>query len=371
MLRLILLLILLLVSLLAICRAPTYHLWLASIVVTEFPLILVAVTSLILCSGFWVNRYQVPGTVLGFLALFLFLSPIVRAYLASKELKSQFKALLNNDNEAVFSISKMIVSGNNRSIIPLEFSYNSYPDNDLKLDFYPSKIIGNRPCVIVVHGGSWKSGDNKQLPELNSYLAEAGYHVAAINYRLAPKYQSPLPIEDVKAAISFLSANSAKLNLDTTKLVLLGRSAGAQIALLAAYTLNDPGIKGVVNFYGPADMVWGYSVPANPLVMDSRKVMEDYLGGKYDAVPHNYQKSSPVNFVTGKSVPTLIIHGKNDVLVAYEHSIRLEKKLQDNKVKHYFLSLPWATHGFDYTLNGPGGQLSTFAVKWFVSEVTK
>ncbi|HEY0054100.1 MAG TPA: alpha/beta hydrolase [Pedobacter sp.] len=367
MLRLILLLILSLLSLLAICRAPTYHLWLASIVVTEFPLILIAITSLILFSGLWVNRYQVPGTILGLLALFLFLSPIVRAYLVSKELKSS----LDNVDEAVFSVSRMIMRSNNRSINPLELSYTSYSDKDLNLDYYPSKVIGNRPCIIVVHGGSWKSGDNKQLPELNSYLAAAGYHVAAINYRLAPEYKSPLPVDDVRAAILFLRASSKKLKIDTTNFVLLGRSAGAQIALLAAYTLNDPGIKGVVDFYGPADMVWGYSVPANPLVMNSRKVMEDYLGGKYEAVPRNYHKSSPVNYVMGTSVPTLIIHGNNDVLVAFEHSTRLKKKLIDNKVKHYFLSLPWATHGFDYTLNGPGGQLSTFAVKRFVEEVTK
>jgi acetyl esterase/lipase len=227
-----------------------------------------------------------------------------------------------------------------------------------------------RPCVVVVHGGSWKSGDNKQLPELNAYLANAGYHVAAINYRLAPKYRSPLPIEDVKNALSFLKSNSRELQIDPTKFVLLGRSAGAQIALVAAYTLNEPGLKGVVDFYGPADMVWGYSLPANPLVLDSRKVMEDYLGGTYSEVPKNYLSSSPVNYVTKSSVPTLIIHGENDVLVAYEHSIRLQKALNQHGIRNYFLSLPWATHGFDYSLNGLGGQLSTYAVEQFLADIT-
>jgi acetyl esterase/lipase len=370
MLRLILLFILLLVSLLAVCRAPTYHLWLAAIVVTEFPLILLGFTSLILFSGFWVNRYQLQGTVLGLLALMLFVSPIVGAYLTSKELESQFSSKAD-ENETAFSVSKMITLKNNYTVIPQTFTYASYPGKDLAMNFYPSQKSGKRPCIIVVHGGSWKSGDNKQLPELNSLLAEAGYQVAAINYRLAPRYQSPLPVDDVKAAISFLHSNSDKFNLDTSNFVLLGRSAGAQIALLAAYTLHSPGIKGVIDFYGPADMVWGYSVPANPLVMDSRKVMEDYLGGKYGQVPQNYRESSPIEFVSKASVPTLIIHGKNDALVAYEHSTRLENKLRQNGVKHYFLNLPWATHGFDYTLNGPGGQLSTFAVKQFIAEVTQ
>ena len=209
------------------------------------------------------------------------------------------------------------------------------------------------------------------MPELNSYLANAGYHVAAINYRLAPEYQSPFQVRDVQAAIHYLRKHAERLQIDTNNFVLLGRSAGAQIALLAAYTLNEPGIKGVIDFYGPADMVWGYSAPSNPLVMDSRKVMEDYLGGRYSDVPQNYIASSPLNFVSRNSVRTLIIHGKNDVLVAYEHSRRLQQKLNENGIKNYFLSLPWATHGFDYTLNGPGGQLSTFSIEYFLKCVTE
>ena len=134
--------------------------------------------------------------------------------------------------------------------------------------------------------------------------------------------------------------------------------------------LKDDSIKGVIDFYGPADMVWGYSAPASPLVMDSRGVMERYLGGTYDKVRKNYFASSPIEFVDRGSPPTLIIHGENDVLVAYEHSRRLNEKLQQNGIKHYWLKLPWATHGFDFNLNGPGGQLSTYAVNSFLEDVT-
>jgi acetyl esterase/lipase len=277
----------------------------------------------------------------------------------------------SRSTDQIFNIAGMVLGKNNRKVASKSLTYVSNPVKELTLDFYPSIKRGKKPCVIVVHGGSWKSGDNKQLPELNSYLASEGYHVAAINYRLAPQYQSPYPVQDVKFAISYLRNHAEELQIDTTNFVLLGRSAGAQIALLAAYTLNEPGLKAVIDFYGPADMVWGYSIPSNPLVMDSRKVMEDYLGGTYKNVPQNYVNSSPLNFVSKSSVPTLIIHGENDVLVAYEHTKRLHKKLSDNGIKNYVLSLPWATHGFDYNLNGPGGQLSTYAVKHFLNQVTK
>ena len=82
--------------------------------------------------------------------------------------------------------------------------------------------------------------------------------------------------EDIHNAISYLCKHADELNiLIPINFVLLGRSAGAQIALLAAYTLHDPHVKGVIDFYGPADMVWGYSIPSNPLIMDSRKVMDE------------------------------------------------------------------------------------------------
>ncbi|CAF1138692.1 unnamed protein product [Rotaria sp. Silwood1] len=88
-----------------------------------------------------------------------------------------------------------------------------------------------------MHGGSWSGGNNKQLPELNSHLAQAGYHCAAINYRLVPQWKCPAPIEDTAAALTYLRQHADELNIDRNNFILLGRSAGAQTALLAAYTL--------------------------------------------------------------------------------------------------------------------------------------
>lgn len=374
MIRLVLLSILLLLSLLAIFKAPSYHSWLSAVLISEFPLVFAGVTMLVLLAGVWTAQYQQAGTIAGVLAILVFLSPVVRAYILSRNLEQQLSTALNIEtrtDQKIFSVLGMLTGSNQSKGVYERFNYCSYSGKDLALDFYRTAFAGKRPCVIVVHGGSWKSGDSKQLPELNTVLADAGYHVASINYRLAPQYKSPMPVQDVAAAMNYLRQHASELNIDTDNFVLLGRSAGAQIALLAAYTLNETGLKGVIDFYGPADMVWGYAAPARPLVMNSRKVMQDYLGGSYDDVPHNYLASSPLNFVNKSSVPTLIIHGENDVLVSYEHSTRLKKKLDENGIKNYLLSLPWATHAFDYTLTGPGGQLSTYAVKRFLTAVTK
>lgn len=377
MVRFIICILLLLISLLTIFKAFEYYVWMLTILASEYCWVFIIFVLITLLSGFYVNSYRLAGTITGLLALAFFISPIVRAYNVAESLKQNFTAafgpgstIVKGDNTqppfsfwAMFNGTKTIA---NKTLI-----YTTYPDRDLTMDFYPTQIVGNRPCVVIVHGGSWNKGDNKQLPELNSYLASAGYNVAAINYRLAPKYQSPAPVEDVHAAFAYLRKHAVELHIDTNNFVLMGRSAGGQIALLAAYTQPESGLKAVIDYYAPADMVWGYSLPTSPLIMDSRKVMSDYIGGTYQQVPAKFAASSPLEFITPQSIPTLIIHGDNDVLVSPEHSRRMDVKLQQNGVKHFLLRLPWATHGFDFNLNGPGGQLATYTVERFLNAVTK
>jgi pimeloyl-ACP methyl ester carboxylesterase len=285
MIRFYLILILFLTSLLCVFKAPEYHLWLLAIVVTEFPLLFISITALLTASGFWMQRYQLAGTILGLVTLGIFLSPIFRAYWVSKGIKQDMIHSLGGiytDSSPVISYGFSIGDLFKRTKdIPYQtLTYVKYADTSMSLDLYPSQVAGNKPCIIVVHGGSWAGGDSRQLPELNGYLAAKGYNVASINYRLAPKYQTPTPVKDVEAAMAYLKKHADELHIDTNNFILLGRSAGAQIALLAAYTMHDPALKGVIDFYGPADMVWGYSVPSSPWIMDSRKVMENYIGGR-------------------------------------------------------------------------------------------
>lgn len=371
MVKLSLTIILFLISLLTLLPAPAFYLWLLAIAADEFSWIFIAILLVIILLSFDPSVYRTPTLTVAFISLFIFASPMARAYVLSKNIHNQIASAFGDYNVAdqkPFSYPG-IFKGN----IAIPYKTVSYKKTDhgtLTMDFYPSAIPGVKPCVLVVHGGSWKSGNSKELPELNSVLASKGYHIAAINYRLAPSYQNPAPVEDVRDALAFLKKNAAAWHIDSSQFILMGRSAGAQIALLAGFTLKDPEIKGIIDFYGPADMVWGYSIPSNPLIMDSRKIMEDYLGGDYASQPQKFDDSSPLLYVSNQSPPTLLIHGKNDVLVAYEHSRRLDAKLKEKGVKHYLLTLPWATHAFDYNLNGPGGQLSTYAVMYFLKSVT-
>ncbi len=369
MIRLILLIVLFLLSLLTVFRAPTNWLWYVSILITEFSWLFFSIVILLIVWNIKTNKYALVSSLAGIASLLLYAVPLVTAYRLAPQFRSVFFGKdFNADHICPFHFMQMFTGINAKQISCRTFTYNK--KNELTLDFYPSVIKGKKPCVIVVHGGSWAGGDSKQLPELNSELAKNGYHVAAINYRLAPKYQYPAPVEDVKDAIDFLRAHAQQFSIDTSQFILLGRSAGGQIVLSAAYLLRDPSVKGVIDFYGPADMVWGYANPTNPLVLNSRKVMEDYLGGTYNMMPEQYTNSSATETATGYSPVTLLIHGENDPLVSPLHGVRLGKKLDKLSVKHYDIYLPWATHAFDYTLNGPGGQISTWSVLQFLKIVT-
>lgn len=377
-LRLLFLILLFIASLFTIVKAPAYYLWLLAVLVSEYGVLFIITTVLIWLTGFLMIKPKWGiSTLIASAALVLFASPILRAHNVADHLKADLnKAFpLNKEiNNSVqisepFNLFKLLIKDPKASYKTL--NYISYPDTTLTLDYYQSMSPVKRPCVVVIHGGSWSSGDSKQLPELNGLLAKAGYQVVSINYRLAPHYKSPAPLQDVEAALKYLHQHADEMRVDTSRFILLGRSAGVQIALLAAYTIKQQGIKGVIDFYGPADMVWGYSIPAPKLVMDSRQVMANYLGGHYTEAPQNYAASSPIRYVNTQTVPTLIIHGENDVLVAYDHSRRLSDMLKKNLVPHYWLQLPWATHGFDHHLNGPGGQLSTYAVERFLQKVSQ
>lgn len=368
MIRLILVTLLFLLSMLTVFRAPTNLLWYVSILVTEFCWIFLILICLLLFWKFGGDKFNLATSVIGVAALLLFLVPIFGAFFISRKLEQDFSAVFKppttNKTTAPFDLLKIITGINAKKVVYKTLTYDSV--HRLTLDFYPSDIPGKKPCIIVIHGGSWAGGDSQQLPELNSELAKSGYHVASINYRLAPKNKYPSTNEDVQAAIHYLRNSASALSIDTTNFVLLGRSAGGQIALSAAYLSNDQNIKGVICYYGPTDMVWGYQNPTNPLVLDSRKIMEDYLGGSLQQAQAQYINSSGTETVSAHTPPTLLIYGENDPLVSARHGTRLSIKLKAQGIKFFELYLPWATHGFDYTLNGPGGQLSTWAVKRFL-----
>jgi acetyl esterase/lipase len=140
---------------------------------------------------------------------------------------------------------------------------------------------------------------------------------------------------------------------------------------VVAYTARDPSVRGLVAFYGPSDMVFGYQHADEDDAIRSPSLMRAFLGGTPEQQRARYEDASALRFVERGSPPTLMLHGYLDTLVWHRHDERLAARLGEVGVPHFFLSLPWATHGFDYNPNGPGGQLADYAVFEFLAKVTR
>jgi pimeloyl-ACP methyl ester carboxylesterase len=122
----------------------------------------------------------------------------------------------------------------------------------------------------------------------------------------------------------FLREHAAALGIDADRLVLLGRSAGGQIATAAAYAEVIPGVRGIVDIYGPTDFDLTWDAATRPRSLDHRYNLEIFLGGNPETARAAYQSASGAMLVTPRAPPTLILHGGLDINVFPEQAELLD-----------------------------------------------
>lgn len=362
-------------SLLTVVRVPVIVNWKLALMAGEYGYLL-ALFPFGLAAIIWLSRDDKPGlAVAGLLvcalAMGFFIKPMVEAWLIGRSLPQRLERAFGpvQQKPPAFSLAGLL-----RATPPIApVAIHEYKPG-LKLDFrHPAATSAPPPCVIVIHGGGWDGGNRAEMAGFDDWLVAQGYAVAALDYRLAPAHPWPAQRDDVMAAIAWLKSQADKLDIDATRLVLLGRSAGGQIASAVGYTAHDPAIRGVIALYAPHDMPFAWSVSREDDALNSIKLMRQYLGGPPDAgrMARYQSASAQLNVAADLTPPTLLMHGTIDTLVWRRHSERLAARLEEAGRPHLFVELPWATHAFEYNPNGPGGQLATFAVRWFLAAVTR
>jgi acetyl esterase/lipase len=365
-------------SLLAVVPVQSIPLWMLSIGAKEFGQWFVLGTILPLLG---LSLWRGPGLALGILSAItagLFLSSSVRAYFLSRTLPARMEAAFGKidaarlQGSAPFRFAKLWLG--ERDLTPVKPELYQYAEHDgapLSLRFFRCPTRKSAPCIIVLHTGGWNSGSPDEFNALNAFLVHRGYAVAAIEYRLAPRWKWPAQRDDAFDALRYLKAQHESLGIDPTQFVLLGRSAGGQIAEVVAYTAHDPAIRACIAFYAPADLDFAYQFGREDDLLKSPQLLRNFLGGSPQQNPENYHDASSINFVAKDSPPTLLFHGTPDALVWSKQSERLDQRLTEVGARHLWLRLPWATHGFDFNLAGPGGQLSTYAISYFLAAELK
>jgi acetyl esterase/lipase len=238
----------------------------------------------------------------------------------------------------------------------------------LVADVYAQDGVRDAPMLVQIYGGAWQRGRPGDDEAFARYFAARGYVVAAIDYRHAPAARWPAQIDDVRAALAWLRAHAGELGADASRMVLIGRSAGAQLALVAAYQAGAPAVAGVVSFYGPVFLADGWRVPPRPDPLDVRAVLETYLGGTPDHVPDRYEAASPVTYLSPQSPPTLLVYGRRDHIVDVGFARRLEMRLRAAGVPVALLEIPWAEHAFDVLPDGLSAQVALYYTERFLAE---
>ncbi|MFN2509223.1 MAG: alpha/beta hydrolase fold domain-containing protein [Chthoniobacterales bacterium] len=349
--------------------APTAWLWVVAILISEWGHY-AALAALLLAALSW--RTARANALLAIVTAGLCLSPAIRAAWIARSLPARLTAAFGEQSlipkRGPLKLLDLLHGLRLPEVTVTEVVYAMNGRKPLELDLYQAKNgVAPQPLIIVIHGGGWRSGSKKQLAALPRYLARRSYAVAAINYRHAPGWPFPAAVEDTFRAIDFLKANAVEYRLDPARVAIIGRSAGGQIALSAAYAKREPALRGVVAFYAPTDLVLGYQKPSRRWVFDSKKALENYLRGSPAENPEAYAAASPINFVDEGTPPTLLIHGALDPIVWPLHSELLVARLKAENRPHFYLQLPWATHGCEANLSGPSGQLSLYAIERFLA----
>jgi acetyl esterase len=238
-------------------------------------------------------------------------------------------------------------------------------------------VESGRPAVIVVHGGGWRSGERGDFPSWNAWLADTGYVVFDIDYRLSPPPSWQDAPADVACAVGWVKENAARYGVDPDQVALLGRSAGGHLALLSAYTqgsgptpgcdalnLPDTGVAAVAAFYPPTDL-------SRLSSLGYLGGMDRFLGGSQNAVPERYRHLSPVSRVDPCDPPTFLVHGGDDQIVPPGESELLAERLREADVPYRLVELPWANHTFDFLWGGWGSQITRYSLEVFLESNLK
>ncbi len=202
-------------------------------------------------------------------------------------------------------------------------------------------------ALILLHGGAWMSGDKSDFDTAVLYFKEhlTGYAIFNLNYRLASITGAnawPTQINDVALAMNYIKMRHDEFNIDKSKLVIGGASAGAHLALLQAYRSNsDNTIKAVVDLFGPTNLTALYSSnPQYPILFDK------FFGGSPVQLPQKYEEASPYLSVTPQSPPTIIFHGSADPVVPVSQSDTLYNRLMNAGVTVERKIYPGEQHGW-------------------------
>lgn len=244
-----------------------------------------------------------------------------------------------------------------------DIAYCNLKERKLMLDvFYPSdKNKVNGMAVIIIHGGGWRSGNRSMHYPLAQKLSTLGYTCFTPEYRLSTEAIFPAAVSDIKAAVKWVKQNAVSYNIDTSRVAILGFSAGGELAVFTGATADNQkfetndcckGFSSKVNAVVDIDGTLSFVHPESSEGDDSKKLSAatQWLGiAKKDSL-QLWKNASPLTYAGNKTPPTLFINssvasmhaGREDyVKVLTENNIYSEVHSFENSPHTFCLFNPW------------------------------
>lgn len=264
------------------------------------------------------------------------------------------------------------------------FTYKKVNGLQIKADVHRADDDVTRPVVVWIHGGALINGHRAGISKrVKTMMLEAGYAIVSIDYRLAPETKLPAIIEDLEDAFTWVHEKGPKLyNVDTSKIAVMGGSAGGYLTLTSGFRAK-PRPAVLVSFWGYGDLIgdW-YSKPSphprhhriklskaeafkqvsGPPISDSRDRKgnggmfyvycrqhgtwpKEVSGWSAHKEAEKFVPYMPVRNVTKAYPPTMLIHGTNDTDVPYQQSVMMAEEFKKQGVEHELVSIPNGEHG--------------------------
>ncbi|MGM9517588.1 MAG: alpha/beta hydrolase fold domain-containing protein [Acidaminococcus sp.] len=247
-----------------------------------------------------------------------------------------------------------------------------YPNVPMQLDLLQPQKKTRMPAIVYVTGGGFINANKDNGVQLRNYLAEKGYVVASITYRVAPTAKFPQPLEDVKASIRYLRAHADQWNIDKDRIGIIGGSAGGYLSAFAGTTSGtktfDKGenlqesskVSCAVDLYGLSDLSQ-VGMDYSPEVQQLHKSAgatealwvngSPVFGGKDGGVladPKATEAANPIAYIGKNSAPMLLMHGTADKVVSPGQTDLLYQALKAKGVPAERYEIPGAAHGGVY-----------------------
>ncbi|MGZ4681982.1 MAG: alpha/beta hydrolase [Acidimicrobiales bacterium] len=241
--------------------------------------------------------------------------------------------------------------------------------------YLPKDGRAAHPALIMVHGGGWEGGDMLEFAPFAAKAATDEHWAAfAVNYRLDVNDKSAWPDElhDVQAAIRYIVGQASTYGIDTANVVLMGDSAGANLAALVSEVGTANPVTGTPVGADPSTDVpilavalWSPPVDLADLVGHAGKAptecgadqacdfiwtapdIVDYIGCQPTACPQTYADASPITWVSAKTLPSYIANS-TDELIPIGQVQSYVAALQKAGVDVQFQQLPGTLHAVEY-----------------------